>query len=75
MAIAQRRLLPGRNRAATSNLLTVLHAYKPDSPYRPFMPPLSGTLDEVGYLADHLDQLENPAPPADPKAVARLSQP
>jgi cytochrome bd-type quinol oxidase subunit 1 len=56
---SMRTLLNGRNRASIGNLLTMLHDYKPDSPYRRFMPPLSGTADEVKLLGDYLDHMEN----------------
>src|ERR1035438_7624983 len=56
-------LLNGRNRASIGNLLTILHDYKTDSPYRKFMPPLAGTDAEVQLLGDYLDHLEN-GPPA-----------
>ncbi len=51
------RLLAGRDRAAIANLLAMLHDYKPDSPYRRFMPPLAGTDEEVHALADYLATL------------------
>ena len=54
-----RELLNGRNRAGIGNLLTMLHEYKADSPYRKFMPPLTGTEEEVRQLGDYLDHLEN----------------
>jgi hypothetical protein len=57
-----KRLLAARNRAAIGNLLTMLHDYKPDSPYRRFMPPLTGTDEEVTLLADYLDHLANGGP-------------
>ena len=49
-----KRLLNERNREAIGNLLTMLHDYKPDSPYRRFMPPLVGTPDEISSLGDYL---------------------
>ena len=49
-----KRLLAGRNREAIGNLLAMLHDYKPDSPYRAFMPPLVGTLEEINALGDYL---------------------
>ena len=54
-----RLLLNSRNRVSIGNLLTILHDYKSDSPYRKFMPPLTGTPDEVRLLGDYLDHLEN----------------
>jgi len=67
---SMRRLLNGRNRAAIGNLLTMLHDYKPDSPYRKFMPPLTGTDDEVRLLGDYLDHLENGSGSEEGKKVA-----
>ena len=68
-----RRLLAGRNRAAIGNFLTMLHDYKPDSPYRRFMPPLSGSPDEIRLLGDYLDHIVSPTAPAPTgKAVASL---
>lgn len=49
-----RTLLKGRNRQGVANVLQVLHAYAPDSPYRAFMPPLVGTPPEVEALTDYL---------------------
>jgi mono/diheme cytochrome c family protein len=59
---SMKRLLAGRNREAIGNLLAMLHEYKPDSPYRAFMPPLVGTADEINALADYLVTLDTPAP-------------
>ncbi len=56
---SMRVLLNGRNRGSIGNLLTMLHDYKPDSPYRRFMPPLTGTDEEVRLLGDYLDHMEN----------------
>jgi cytochrome c553 len=50
-------LLAGRNREGISNLLAMLHDYKPDSPYRAFMPPLVGTTNEIRALGDYLANL------------------
>jgi cytochrome d ubiquinol oxidase subunit I len=69
---SMRRLLAGRNRVAIGNLLTMLHEYKPDTPYRRFMPPLIGTNDEIQALGDFLDHLIIPAPAAGAKTVAAL---
>ncbi len=52
-----RRLLAARNRQSIGALLQVLHDYKPDSPYRRFMPPLAGNDEEVDALADYLATL------------------
>ncbi len=64
---SMKRLLAGRNREAIGNLLTMLHDYKPDSPYRAFMPPLVGTQDEIAALGDYLASLTAPRAPT-PKA-------
>jgi mono/diheme cytochrome c family protein len=67
-----RRLLAGRNPAAIGNLLNMLHEYKPDSPYRRFMPPLVGTREEVQMLQHYLaTQVGAPAAAKDTKAVAK----
>lgn len=59
---SMQKLLAGRNRENIGNLLGMLHDYKPDSPYRRFMPPLVGTADEVRVLGDFLyTQLPRPA--------------
>lgn len=60
-----KRLLAGRNREAISSLLKILHDYKPDSPYKAFMPPLVGTPDEVSALGDYLSTLSTPVQVAD----------
>jgi cytochrome bd-type quinol oxidase subunit 1 len=48
------KLLAGRDRANVSSLLTMLHENKADSPYRKFMPPLTGTKEEIDALGDYL---------------------
>ena len=53
-------LLAGRDRANIGNFLTMLHGYKPDSPYRKFMPPLVGTTQDVEDLTDFLNAQVNP---------------
>lgn len=58
-------LLAGRNREAIGSLLKILHDYKPDSPYRAFMPPMVGTPDEVQALGDYLSSLAPPTQVAD----------
>ena len=57
---SMKRLLAGRNREAIGNLLAMLHDYKPDSPYRAFMPPLVGTTNEINALGDYLATLAPP---------------
>ncbi len=60
---SMKRLLGERNREAIGNLLTLLHDYKPDSPYRAFMPRLAGTKEEIAALGDYLATLNPPAAP------------
>jgi cytochrome bd ubiquinol oxidase subunit I len=60
---AMRDLLANRNREAIGALLKVLHDYKPESPYKAFMPPLVGTAAEISALGDYLASL-NPTAPA-----------
>ena len=48
------RLLAGRDRESIGNLLTMLHEYKQDTSYRKFMPPLTGTPEEIDALRDYL---------------------
>ncbi len=51
---SMQRLLAGRNRESIQNLLSMLHEYKADSPYRRFMPPLVGSEAEIRALGDYL---------------------
>jgi mono/diheme cytochrome c family protein len=53
------RLMQGRDRKAIDAFLKTLYEYKPDSPYRAFMPPLVGTQNERDALAFYLDALVN----------------
>ena len=65
-----RNLLKGRDRQGVSNILNVLHAYREDSPYRIFMPPLVGSSAEVEALADYLSsQVSTKTPEASPSAA------
>jgi cytochrome bd-type quinol oxidase subunit 1 len=57
------QLLAGRDRANIANFITMLHDYKPDSPYRRFMPPMAGTKQDVDDLADYLNAQVNPPAP------------
>jgi cytochrome bd ubiquinol oxidase subunit I len=59
---SMKRLLAGRDRESIGNLLAVLHDYKPDSPYRAFMPPLVGTTNEIRALGDYLATVVVPKP-------------
>ncbi|HUX27595.1 MAG TPA: cytochrome ubiquinol oxidase subunit I [Terracidiphilus sp.] len=54
------RLLAGRDSASIKSLVTMLHDYKPDSPYRRFMPPMSGTAQDVDDLTNYLNAQVNP---------------
>ena len=62
-------LLAGRDREGISNLLAILHDYKPDSPYRLYMPPLVGKAEEIRALGDYLATLVPPAQAADSAPV------
>ncbi len=53
-------LLAGRDRANISSFITMLHDYKPDSPYRRYMPPMVGTKQDIDDLADFLNAHVNP---------------
>ncbi|MCX6910363.1 MAG: cytochrome ubiquinol oxidase subunit I [Verrucomicrobia bacterium] len=57
---SMKHLIGERNREAIGNLLTLLHGYKPDSPYRAFMPRLAGTKEEIAALGDYLATLNAP---------------
>lgn len=57
---SMRRLLDGRDRAGIHNFLVMLHEYKPDSPFHRFMPPLSGTNQDVDDLTNYLTAQVNP---------------
>jgi cytochrome d ubiquinol oxidase subunit I len=54
------RLLAGRDRESIGNLLTMLHEYKQDTSYRKFMPPLTGTPEEIDALRDYLYAQSSP---------------
>jgi len=54
------QLLAGRDRANIGSFITMLHDYKPDSPYRRFMPPMVGTAQDVVDLTDYLNAQVNP---------------
>jgi cytochrome bd-type quinol oxidase subunit 1 len=54
------KLLAGRDRANITSFITMLHEYKPDSPYRKFMPPMVGTKQDIDDLADFLNAQVNP---------------
>jgi hypothetical protein len=62
-------LLAGRDSANIASFITMLHEYKPDSPYRRFMPPMTGTKQDVDDLANYLNYQVNPPAPAAKKAT------
>ena len=62
-------LLAGRDRANIRNFVVMLRENKADSPYRKFMPPMAGTLQDVDDLTDFLNAQVNPVLPAGEKAV------
>jgi mono/diheme cytochrome c family protein len=53
-------LLAGRDRANILSFITMLHEYKPDSPYRRFMPPMVGTKQDIDDLTNFLNAQVNP---------------
>ena len=55
-----KQLLSGRDAASIKSFIMMLHDYKPDSPYRRFMPPMSGTAQDVDDLANYLNAQVNP---------------
>jgi cytochrome bd-type quinol oxidase subunit 1 len=66
------KLLAGRDRESVGSLLTMLHEYKPETSYRKFMPPLTGTPEEIDALRDYLYAQSTPAPPAHPAPAPTL---
>ena len=65
-----KELLAGRDRNNIANFIQMLHENKPDSPYRRFMPPMSGTKQDVDDLANYLNAQVNP-PVAKPTLTAQ----
>jgi cytochrome d ubiquinol oxidase subunit I len=61
---ALNRLLAGRDPQSIGNLLDMLHQHKADSAYSRFMPPLTGTPEEIDALRDYLYAQANPGKPA-----------
>jgi cytochrome bd-type quinol oxidase subunit 1 len=66
-----RRLMDGRDRAAIRNFIVMLHENKPDSPYSRFMPPMSGTQQDIDDLTDFLNAQVNPPSPGQPPLAAQ----
>jgi hypothetical protein len=64
-----RKLLNGRDRTNIGSFVTMLHDYKPDMPYKRFMPPMVGTQQDVNDLTDYLDTQVNPAAASGAKTV------
>jgi cytochrome bd-type quinol oxidase subunit 1 len=64
-------LLNGRDRANIRSFITMLHEYKPDSPYHRFMPPMVGTRQDVEDLTDYLNAHVNPPAPQKPVQTAQ----
>ena len=58
------KLLAGRDQANIRSFITMLHDYKPDSPYRRFMPPMVGVKQDVDDLTNFLNAQVNPPAPA-----------
>jgi cytochrome bd-type quinol oxidase subunit 1 len=57
-----RQLLSGRDRKNIGSFIQMLHEYKPDLSYRQYMPPMSGTQQDVDDLTDYLNyQVNGPA--------------
>jgi cytochrome bd-type quinol oxidase subunit 1 len=63
------KLLAGRDQANIRSFITMLHDYKPDSPYRRFMPPMAGTKQDIDDLTNFLSVQVNPPAPATQKPV------
>jgi cytochrome bd-type quinol oxidase subunit 1 len=55
-----RQLLSGRDHANIGSFVLMLHDYKPDMPYKKFMPPMVGTQQDVNDLTVYLDAKVNP---------------
>jgi cytochrome bd-type quinol oxidase subunit 1 len=68
-----RQLFGGRDRANIGSFVTMLHDYKPDMPYRRFMPPMVGTQHDVNDLTDFLNAKVNP-PAASAQATVQTAQ-
>ena len=66
---AMRQLMDGRDRASIHNFVVMLHDYKPDSPYHKFMPPMTGTAQDIDDLTDYLNAKVNPLKPSKPKPL------
>ena len=65
------KLLAGRDRANIESFVTMLHEYKPDSPYHHFMPPMVGTRQDVEDLTGFLNAHVNPTAAQKPLQTAQ----
>lgn len=59
---SMKALLAGRDEKSIGNILASLHDFKPNSPYRFFMPPLVGKPEEIQGLKAYLVQMTAKAP-------------
>ncbi len=66
---AMKKLMDGRDRAGIRNFVVMLHDYKPDSPYHRFMPPMTGTNQDIDDLTNFLNAQVNPQVPAKAKPL------
>lgn len=64
-------LLAGRDRANIGNFVIMLHDYKPDSPYIRFMPPMTGTKQDIVDLTDYLNAQVNPPANKNPLTASK----
>jgi cytochrome bd-type quinol oxidase subunit 1 len=62
-------LLGGRDRTNIETFITMLHEYKPDSPYHRFMPPMVGSKHDIADLANFLNAHVNPPAASGAKAA------
>jgi hypothetical protein len=69
-----RQLLNGRDRTNIGSFVTMLHDYKPDMPYRRFMPPMVGTQQDVNDLTDYLNAKVNPPAPSGQQTVQTVQK-
>jgi len=66
-----KQLLDGRDRTGINNFVVMLHDYKPDSPYRRFMPPMVGNKQDIDDLTGFLNAHVNPPAPIRPMQTAQ----
>jgi cytochrome bd-type quinol oxidase subunit 1/mono/diheme cytochrome c family protein len=64
-------LLAGRDRANIGNFVIMLHDYKPESPYTRFMPPMTGTKQDIVDLTDYLNAQVNPPANKNPLTASK----